>query len=98
VSQKFKKRVEDFTCEQCGTVVRGNGFTNHCPVCLHSKHVDIYPGDRGATCGGLMVPVAVALKRGRYVITHQCQSCGQEGVNEAAVDDEIGKFLTNLVQ
>ena len=28
--------------------MKGNGYTNHCPKCLWSKHVDINPGDRGA--------------------------------------------------
>ncbi|OJI08778.1 MAG: RNHCP domain-containing protein, partial [Candidatus Vogelbacteria bacterium CG10_big_fil_rev_8_21_14_0_10_49_38] len=97
MSQKFQKRVEDFVCGHCGAAVTGNGFTNHCPVCLYSRHVDIYPGDRAEICGGLMKPIAVALKRGRYVITHQCQKCGEERPNEAAPEDEIGKFLTGLV-
>jgi Zn finger protein HypA/HybF involved in hydrogenase expression len=48
----FKRTIEDFTCEHCGEQVTGNGFTNHCPQCLWSKHVDIDPGDRLALCGG----------------------------------------------
>ena len=60
----FIRKTEDFICENCGAVVVGNGYTNHCPVCLYSKHVDRSPGDRAAGCGGLMEPVAVALKRG----------------------------------
>lgn len=42
----FTKTVEDFICAHCGTHVRGNGYTNHCPECLWSKHVDNNPGDR----------------------------------------------------
>ncbi|MEK7158524.1 MAG: RNHCP domain-containing protein, partial [Patescibacteria group bacterium] len=46
MSRTFQRRVEDFTCESCGAQVTGDGYTNHCPQCLVSKHVDVYPGDR----------------------------------------------------
>lgn len=75
----FERRIEDFTCEKCGTAVTGDGYTNHCPQCLHSKHVDINPGDRAATCGGLMEPVAVEGSTGEgYKIRHRCVQCGHE--------------------
>jgi len=34
MGKKFTKRVENFTCEICGTKVKGTGFTDHCPRCL----------------------------------------------------------------
>ena len=42
-SLKFKRKKENFVCENCGAEVKGDGFTNHCPKCLYSKHVDIFP-------------------------------------------------------
>ena len=36
----FIRKTEDFICENCGAVVVGNGYTNHCPACLYSKHVE----------------------------------------------------------
>ena len=54
----FTKTVEDFNCAHCGAVVHGNGYTNHCPHCLYSRHVDNNPGDRLATCGGMMRPIS----------------------------------------
>lgn len=80
-----------FTCEHCGAVVSplANGSVrNHCPVCLHSKHVDIQPGDRASTCLGVMVPVGVEQsgKKG-WVILHRCARCGFTGRNRAALDD-----------
>ena len=57
--KRFSKCVEDFTCEECGSPIEGNGYTNHCPNCLYSKHVDINPGDRKSTCGGIMAPIRV---------------------------------------
>ncbi|MST04461.1 MAG: RNHCP domain-containing protein [Candidatus Pacebacteria bacterium] len=55
----FIKVKEDFVCENCKTEVKGNGYTNHCPVCLYSKHVDVDPGDRLSKCGGLMKPMGL---------------------------------------
>jgi len=52
--KRFQKRIEDFVCERCGAFVKGTGYTDHCPECLWSKHVDVNPGDREAECGGLM--------------------------------------------
>ena len=44
----FTEIDEEFTCENCGKHVPKLGYScrNHCPYCLHSKHVDVNPGDR----------------------------------------------------
>src|SRR3989344_2693847 len=55
----FKKVIEDFTCEHCDTFVEGDGYTNHCPKCLWSLHVDNEPGDRANNCNGLMEPFGI---------------------------------------
>jgi len=85
----FKRTIEDFVCEQCGQQVTGNGFTNHCPQCLWSKHVDIDPGDRLDLCGGMMRPVEVQKKGKEYVIIHVCQKCGFTRVNKAQKEDSF---------
>ncbi len=72
----FQRRKENFICEVCGFFVEGDGYTNHCPNCLYSKHVDINPGDRASTCGGLMEPIDVIQKKGHYYIVHKCLKCG----------------------
>ncbi|MFA5001144.1 MAG: RNHCP domain-containing protein [Candidatus Paceibacterota bacterium] len=97
MTQNFKRKIEDFVCENCGARVPGNGFTNHCPKCLWSKHVDINPGDRAESCGGLMEPIGMALEKGKYVITQKCLACGRIWRNEASANDEIGQFLTDLL-
>lgn len=74
--KKFQKRLEDFTCEHCGAEIAGNGYTNHCPQCLWSKHVDINPGDRLASCRGMMCPTAIETAGKRHVIVFVCQQCG----------------------
>lgn len=98
MSQRFIKNKEDFLCEKCGANVSGSGYTNHCPKCLWSKHVDVYPGDRGDPCGGLMEPTSL-LKRGEdFIINHHCLSCGHEKTNKSSPDDEIGRFLTAMIE
>ncbi len=92
-SKKFQRTKEDFTCEQCGFFVHGSGYTNHCPHCLWSKHVDVNPGDRQATCHGLMEPVGVDFKSGKYVIIHRCVSCGFKKRNKMAKDDNFDAIL-----
>ena len=73
----FKKVVEDFVCENCGEEIKGDGFTNHCPKCFYSKHVDIFPGDRLESCLGLMEPVEILKgKRDEFIIIHKCKKCG----------------------
>ena len=58
-ARSFQRRIENFVCEHCGEKVIGDGYTNHCPKCLWSKHVDVNPGDRMAHCGGMMKPEAL---------------------------------------
>lgn len=89
----FQRTTEDFTCEQCGTFVRGSGYTNHCPKCLWSKHVDVNPGDRQATCQGLMRPISVDTRRGHYVLLQRCTVCGHERRNRTSPDDSFDAIL-----
>ena len=81
---------EAFECVTCGAAVAplANGSVrNHCPECLWSLHVDVYPGDRASECGGPLEPVSVEQhpKKG-WVIVHACQTCGEQRRNKAALD------------
>lgn len=76
MTRLFKRTIENFVCENCGIEVKGNGYTNHCPQCLWSKHVDINPGDRTNPCKGLMKPVSYEVKGGEVVLTQRCEVCG----------------------
>ena len=73
----FQRQREDFTCVVCGTLNRGDGYTNHCASCLTSLHVDVDPGDREHSCRGVMRPIAVEAGGGRYVVVHRCERCGE---------------------
>lgn len=89
----FQRTIENFTCERCGRRVAGNGYTNHCPQCLWSKHVDENPGDRAETCGGMMEPVGIEVKEEKYVIAHKCIRCGLEKKNKASEDDNMNEII-----
>jgi len=84
---------EGFTCGHCGEPVlpAGRGIQrNHCPSCLHSKHVDVVPGDRAETCGGLMAPVAVErMAADEVILRHRCVACGAERRVRAALRSDV---------
>jgi hypothetical protein len=89
----FQRRIEDFVCEHCGHKVIGSGYTNHCPKCLYSKHVDINPGDRKANCSGLMSPIGMELDHGEYTLLHKCTKCGFERKNKSVPEDDFNQII-----
>ena len=90
----FIKKVENFICEHCGIKVTGTGYTNHCPKCLWSKHVDKnIPGDRNDSCHGLMEPIGVEIKHGEYSLIHRCQKCGKIMKNKTNPEDNFEKII-----
>lgn len=94
MAKRFSRNKEDFTCEYCDNFVKGNGYTNHCPACLWSKHVDINPGDRASKCGGLMKPIGAQVKHDEYIIAHECVICGYRKNNKSTVDDNIDLIIS----
>jgi len=91
--QNFIRVKENFICEHCGYEVIGDGYTNHCPECFYSKHVDDVPGDRNANCGGLMEPVEFMLKNGEEKIVHRCLICGHEKANRLDKNDNRERLI-----
>lgn len=87
----FIKNIEDFNCLHCGFEVKGDGYTNHCPKCLWSRHVDVDPGDRKAECGGLMKPIGYIDGK----ILHKCEKCGFERKNKVDTGDN-GEVLADI--
>jgi hypothetical protein len=84
----FIRCKEDFTCSVCGQMNKGDGYTNHCSVCLHSKHVDNNPGDRLSTCDGIMKPIAYEKKGKGERILHRCIICNMQKWNKVRGEDE----------
>lgn len=99
-SLKFKKTKEDFICEHCGEKVLGSGYTNHCPICLWSKHVDNNPGDRANQCQGLMKPLGLIIKGKETVIIQACVKCKKIAKIRASKNDnqeEITKLSKKIL-
>ncbi len=93
MSKRFVRRKENFVCLNCGYSVVGDGYTNHCPNCLFSKHVDINPGDRNCSCLGLMEPIALESTGKGYIIIHRCRGCGIVKRNKSAKGDSFKAIL-----
>jgi hypothetical protein len=89
--KNFTRTIENFVCENCGTENLGNGYTNHCFVCLWSKHVDIIPGDRANECKGLMEPIGYDQRDG---ILHRCTTCKLEKNNKLQSIDNLDIAIT----
>lgn len=95
MSEEFKRTIENFTCENCNESVDGNGYTNHCPHCLWSKHVDENPGDRAMkdVCGGLMEPIGTEEKGGEWRVIQKCQKCGRVHKNRLSLLDNFDHLI-----
>ncbi len=91
-TKKFQRKIENFECENCEELVKGNGYTNHCPKCLYSKHVDINPGDRAESCKKLMIPSKTEIIHGKLIITHTCL-CGE--IKRVKSREEDNKRILN---
>ncbi len=93
MTKLFSRHKEDFICEVCKKKVKGNGYTNHCPFCLTSKHVDINPGDRANPCKGLMPTIAVEKKGEQFILIQKCEKCGHIQRNKRQEDDNFKKII-----
>ena len=93
--KKFTMRDEDFECLVCHHQVTKLGYTarDHCPKCLCSRHVDVKPGDRQATCLGILRPVAVEKFKDTYKIVYKCDKCGIIKKNIMAKDDNMNLII-----
>lgn len=93
--KRFTHRNESFQCVVCGFRVPPAAGTcrNHCPSCLASLHVDVFPGDRAEQCGGIMDPVSAEIRSGKTVITHRCRTCGSIRTCKRSADDTLDAVL-----
>lgn len=96
--RNFIKNKEDFICEHCGFAVQGTGYTNHCPECFWSKHVDIVPGDRAQVCKGIMKPISVQGSTNKMTITHKCTVCNFVRNNKIQKEDNLENLSTLMLQ
>jgi DNA-directed RNA polymerase subunit RPC12/RpoP len=98
-----------FRCCRCKAWVEsdpelaGVKHRNHCPYCLHSRHVDQdKPGDRRSDCHAAMRPIGLTLKAthnkygsqdGELMLIHHCLGCGRLSINRIAADDNAERLL-----
>jgi DNA-directed RNA polymerase subunit RPC12/RpoP len=89
MNNKFAMIDEGFICKACGKTVEALGYTarNHCPYCLHSIHLDIYPGDRSCACKGILIPIGIDKNKKGLQIAFKCSICGILRKNIVASDD-----------
>ena len=71
----------------------GSGFTDHCPKCLWSRHLDVNPGDREAICKGMMEPISVEKRGDGYVVHYRCQKCNYLYQVKAAENDDFERII-----
>jgi hypothetical protein len=92
-------RDEAFSCVHCGADVPCGGRRprDHCPWCLHSRHVDEVPGDRAARCGGVLRPVRVEPSPKGWMIVYRCVTCGTNRRNRV-LDDVVPADAAEVVR
>lgn len=101
---------QGFRCMWCQAHIYTQPFIsgvqnrNHCPYCLHSRHVDLeQAGDRLSACKAMMQPIGLTVKqcRNRYgneasgemMLIHRCHGCGKISINRIAADDLVEKLM-----
>jgi DNA-directed RNA polymerase subunit M/transcription elongation factor TFIIS len=55
--------------------------------------VDIFPGDRAESCGGLMEPITAGENGGEWFIVHKCKKCGREQKNRISKEDDFDEII-----
>lgn len=87
---------ESFTCVHCHDAVSPGGarVRDHCPRCLRSVHVDIVPGDRANSCGGVLDPVSFMLEAGEVTIHYRCRRCASPHRCRAHPEDAVPPSLS----
>ena len=93
--KKFKVLDETFICENCDNSVKKLNYScrNHCNFCLHSKHIDINPGDRLNTCKGILKPIGIENFKKTYKIIFKCLKCNEIKKNIVAKDDNYDLII-----
>ncbi len=93
--KRFTMKDEYFICENCGSEVHPLSYTarDHCPHCLYSKHLDIFPGDRQNNCHGLLKPVGIEKFKDTYKILYICEKCKKDHKNIMATDDNMEEII-----
>ncbi|MFJ9622625.1 RNHCP domain-containing protein [Streptomyces sp. NPDC101181] len=84
--------ISTFACAWCGLTVSAyasDGVArNHCPSCLHSRHVLDQVEGGPSDCEGRMSAIAIAvLRTGDWRVIHRCVRCDELTSNSVRPDD-----------
>lgn len=95
MGKRFTMKDENFICEVCGKEVTKLNYTarDHCPHCLCSIHVDIFPGDRKCECKGILEPIGIEKNKKGMQIVYKCNKCSEIKKNIIADDDNMDKII-----
>ncbi|MYW02789.1 RNHCP domain-containing protein [Streptomyces sp. SID3343] len=91
-SHASSRRTDTFDCVRCGltvtTVDPAGDRRDHCPACLHSRHVVDHVEGGPSECAARMSPISIAvLRNGDWMIVHRCIRCDELTSNPIAPDD-----------
>ncbi|MER5784604.1 RNHCP domain-containing protein [Streptomyces mobaraensis] len=85
-------RTGTFACVHCGltvSAVAADGRRrDHCPSCLHSRHVLDHVDGGPSECLGRMTPISIAvLRTGDWMVVHRCVRCDELTSTSVRADD-----------
>ncbi len=98
-----KEENTNFECAVCKKHVmrlQNGTYSNHCPFCLSSLHVDdMIPGDRKSACRGVMMACRIKFngKKG-WQLVHKCIRCWAEKSNKIAEGDVQSDDWTKIIK
>ncbi len=95
MGRRFTMKDENFKCAVCGKQVEKLKYTarDHCPHCLCSLHVDVFPGDRMCECIGVLKPIGIEKNKKGMQIVYKCDKCGEIKKNIVADDDDMDMII-----
>ncbi|MEV0442470.1 RNHCP domain-containing protein [Streptomyces spectabilis] len=85
-------KLTTFACAWCGLTVSATTADgvprDHCPSCLHSRHVTDHVEGGPSPCHGRMSPIAIAvLRTGDWRVIHRCVRCDELTSSPVRTDD-----------
>ncbi|MEV0675112.1 RNHCP domain-containing protein [Actinosynnema sp. NPDC050436] len=89
---RSRTSTETFVCVWCGLTVAASGpdgkRRNHCPSCVHSRHVHDHVEGGPSECRARMSPISIAvLRNGDWKVIHRCTRCDELTANRVQGDD-----------
>ncbi len=60
--------------------------------------MDESPGDRAASCKGMMEPTGVSVSSQKYRIEHTCRTCGAMRIQDAGANDNAERLIALSAQ